>query len=180
MFRISAVSREGLRPLTFALARMVEEYRKAHPPAAPRRPVIRPVAVDETGPRIDPVLGVLHDVVGIRAVQAAGYYDLRRVDHAVGYFRQYIRDEQTPRGRFVPDAEAEQTALGEKNFRLLSSAAPPPAGLPSAIIDNSASNVLLNGGNEKLIGQRPAISHRPKKSANEINCQTKGEIGVME
>ncbi|MEZ7238277.1 GTPase ObgE [Rhodococcus sp. GXMU-t2271] len=49
VFRISAVSREGLRPLTFALARMVEEYRKAHPPAAPRRPVIRPVAVDETG-----------------------------------------------------------------------------------------------------------------------------------
>ena len=69
-----------------------------------------------------------------RAVQAAGYYDLRRVDHAVGYFRQYLRDEQTPRGRFLPEVEPEQAALGEKNFRLLSSAAPPPPGLPSAII----------------------------------------------
>jgi 4-alpha-glucanotransferase len=69
-----------------------------------------------------------------RAVQAAGYYDLRRVDHAVGYFRQYLRDEKTPRGRFVPDLEPAQAALGEKNFRLLSSAAPPPPGLPSAII----------------------------------------------
>ncbi len=69
-----------------------------------------------------------------RAVQAAGYYDLRRIDHAVGYFRQYVRDEQTPRGRFIPDVEPAQAALGEKNFRLLSSAAPPPSGLPSAII----------------------------------------------
>lgn len=69
-----------------------------------------------------------------RAVQAAGYYDLRRVDHAVGYFRQYLRDAQTPKGRFVPDLEAEQAALGERNFRLLSQAAPAPAGLPSAII----------------------------------------------
>ena len=47
VFTISAVSRDGLRPLTFALAKMVDEYREAHPPAAPTRPVIRPVARDE-------------------------------------------------------------------------------------------------------------------------------------
>ncbi|UYP20483.1 GTPase ObgE [Rhodococcus sp. Z13] len=47
VFTISAVSREGLRPLTFALARMVAEYREAHPPAEPTRPVIRPVPRDE-------------------------------------------------------------------------------------------------------------------------------------
>ncbi|WP_016935405.1 GTPase ObgE, partial [Rhodococcus sp. R1101] len=47
VFTISAVSRDGLRPLTFALAKMVDEYRAAHPPAAPTRPVIRPVARDE-------------------------------------------------------------------------------------------------------------------------------------
>jgi len=69
-----------------------------------------------------------------RAEQAAGYYDLRRVDHAVGYFRQYLRDEKTPRGRFLPDAEPQQASLGERNFKLLSSAAPPPPGQPSAII----------------------------------------------
>jgi GTP-binding protein len=49
VFTISAVTREGLRPLTFALAKMVEEYRVAHPPAAPTRPVIRPMARNETG-----------------------------------------------------------------------------------------------------------------------------------
>lgn len=69
-----------------------------------------------------------------RAAQAATYYDLRRVDHAVGYFRQYVRDEKVPRGRFIPDHEPLQAALGEKNFRYLSEAAPPPPGQPSAII----------------------------------------------
>ncbi|MFC7450781.1 GTPase ObgE [Rhodococcus daqingensis] len=49
VFTISAVSREGLRPLTFALAKMVEEYRLAHPKAEPKRQIIRPVAKDETG-----------------------------------------------------------------------------------------------------------------------------------
>ncbi|MBF6300624.1 GTPase ObgE [Nocardia amamiensis] len=49
VFEISAVSRAGLRPLTFALADLVRTYREEHPKAAPKRPVIRPIAVDETG-----------------------------------------------------------------------------------------------------------------------------------
>ncbi|GGG02544.1 GTPase Obg [Rhodococcoides trifolii] len=49
VFSISAVSREGLRPLTFALAKLVVDYREAHPKAAPRRQVIRPVAANESG-----------------------------------------------------------------------------------------------------------------------------------
>ncbi len=58
-----------------------------------------------------------------RAQKAAATYDLRRIDHAIGYFRQYIRDEQTPRGRFVPSEEPAQQARGERNFRLLCSGA---------------------------------------------------------
>ncbi|GAB18091.1 GTP-binding protein Obg [Gordonia effusa NBRC 100432] len=54
IFRISAVSREGLRELTFALAKMVGEYRRAHPKAVARRAVIRPKAVDETGFTVTP------------------------------------------------------------------------------------------------------------------------------
>ncbi|MEV6322297.1 GTPase ObgE [Nocardia sp. NPDC051787] len=49
VFEISAVSRAGLRPLTFALADLVRKYRDEHPKAAPKRPVIRPIAVDQTG-----------------------------------------------------------------------------------------------------------------------------------
>ena len=58
-----------------------------------------------------------------RAKKAASYYDLRRVDHAVGYFRQWIRDEQTPAGRFIPPDEPSHRALGEKTFKLLSEGA---------------------------------------------------------
>ncbi|MFC9555423.1 GTPase ObgE [Rhodococcus sp. NPDC056960] len=47
IFTISAVSREGLRPLTFALAKLVADYREAHPKAAPKRQVIRPVIANE-------------------------------------------------------------------------------------------------------------------------------------
>ena len=54
-----------------------------------------------------------------RARQSATYYDLRRVDHAVGYFRQWIRDQTTPTGRFVPPDEPTQAALGETVFRVL-------------------------------------------------------------
>ncbi|MFC8043690.1 GTPase ObgE [Nocardia sp. NPDC057353] len=49
VFEISAVSRAGLRPLTFALAELVRGYREAHPKAEPKRPVIRPIAIDESG-----------------------------------------------------------------------------------------------------------------------------------
>lgn len=58
-----------------------------------------------------------------RAQHAASTYDLRRIDHAIGYFRQYIRDALTPRGRFVPSDEPSQQARGEKNFRLFSEGA---------------------------------------------------------
>lgn len=58
-----------------------------------------------------------------RARKAASYYDLRRIDHAVGYFRQWIRDEKTPTGRFVPEGDAAHKALGKKNFETIAAAA---------------------------------------------------------
>jgi 4-alpha-glucanotransferase len=58
-----------------------------------------------------------------RAGQSATYYDLRRVDHAVGYFRQWIRDQTTPTGRFVPPDEPAQAALGELLFQMLATGA---------------------------------------------------------
>lgn len=54
-----------------------------------------------------------------RAKEAASYFDMRRVDHAVGYFRQWIRDQSNSYGRFLPPEEQRQLALGEKLFRLL-------------------------------------------------------------
>jgi len=49
VFEISAVSHEGLRPLTFALAEMVGKIREAARGLEPARIVLRPKAVDDAG-----------------------------------------------------------------------------------------------------------------------------------
>ncbi|MGH3596878.1 MAG: GTPase ObgE, partial [Mycobacterium sp.] len=49
VFSVSTVSRVGLQPLIFALADMVSEYHTTQPVLVPRRPVIRPIPVDESG-----------------------------------------------------------------------------------------------------------------------------------
>jgi GTP-binding protein len=46
---VSAMSREGLRDLTFAMAERVSEHRKAVGTVAPTRIVLNPVAVDDAG-----------------------------------------------------------------------------------------------------------------------------------
>jgi GTP-binding protein len=48
VFEVSAVTREGLRELAFAMAELVEQARAAAPPPEPTRIVLRPAAVDES------------------------------------------------------------------------------------------------------------------------------------
>ncbi|GAB10990.1 GTP-binding protein Obg [Gordonia araii NBRC 100433] len=54
IYRVSAVSHEGLRELAFALAKLVREYREANPKEEARRPIIRPRAVDEADFTVEP------------------------------------------------------------------------------------------------------------------------------
>jgi GTP-binding protein len=54
VFEISAVSHEGLRELTYALAAMVSEYRVTHEAIEPARIVISPKAVDDSGFTVEP------------------------------------------------------------------------------------------------------------------------------
>ncbi|WP_309115081.1 GTPase ObgE [Saccharothrix sp.] len=49
VFEVSTASREGLRELTFALGRIVEEYRASRPKQEATRIVLRPTAVDDSG-----------------------------------------------------------------------------------------------------------------------------------
>ncbi|GAA1707722.1 GTPase ObgE [Isoptericola hypogeus] len=49
VFEVSTASHEGLRPLTFALAELVERARAAAPAPEPERIVLRPRAVDDAG-----------------------------------------------------------------------------------------------------------------------------------
>ena len=54
VFCVSTVTREGLQPLIFGLWQMVSAYHAARPAPVPRRPVIRPVPVDDSGFTVDP------------------------------------------------------------------------------------------------------------------------------
>jgi GTP-binding protein len=49
VFAVSAVSHEGLRPLLFALAQVVTDFRRNRPEPEATRTVLRPRAVDEVG-----------------------------------------------------------------------------------------------------------------------------------
>lgn len=84
VFEISTVAREGLRQLTFALWDMVAAYRAAQPPAVPRRPVIRPIAVDETSFTVEPDGQGGFVVKGIRPQRWVAQTNFDN-DEAVGY-----------------------------------------------------------------------------------------------
>jgi GTP-binding protein len=49
VFEVSALTREGLAPLTFALGNIVREHRASLPAPEPTRLVLRPRAIDDTG-----------------------------------------------------------------------------------------------------------------------------------
>ncbi|MGY4649895.1 GTPase ObgE [Mycobacterium sp. URHB0021] len=84
VFEVSTVAREGLRPLTFALWDMVSAYRESQPPVVPRRPVIRPIPVDESGFTVEPDGQGGFVVRGIRPERWIGQTNFDN-DEAVGY-----------------------------------------------------------------------------------------------
>ena len=103
VFEVSTVAREGLRPLTFALSNMVSAYRESQPVVVPRRPVIRPIAVDESGFSVasDGEGGFV--VHGTRPERWVAQTDFNN-DEAVGYLgdrlaRLGVEDELLRAGR---------------------------------------------------------------------------------
>ncbi|MCZ8378575.1 GTPase ObgE [Mycobacterium sp. CPCC 205372] len=84
VFEISTVSRDGLRPLTFALWELVSAYREAQPPVVPRRPVIRPVPVNDSGFTVESDGQGGFVVRGARPERWIGQTDFENAE-AVGY-----------------------------------------------------------------------------------------------
>ncbi|MDO3635019.1 GTPase ObgE [Mycolicibacterium arseniciresistens] len=84
VFEVSTVSRDGLRPLTFALWELVSAYREAQPPVVPRRPVIRPVAVNDSGFTVESDGRGGFVVRGARPERWIGQTDFENAE-AVGY-----------------------------------------------------------------------------------------------
>ena len=102
VFEVSAVTRVGLRPLTFALLDIIAAYRAAQPVVAPRRPLIRPVAVDESGFRVEADGEGGFRVRGTRPERWVSQTDFTN-DEAVGYLgdrlaRLGVEDELLKQG----------------------------------------------------------------------------------
>src|SRR5437763_14162961 len=90
VFEVSAATHEGLRPLSFALARIVAEAREAAPAPAPRV-MLRPRAVDDAGFTVTPEPtrepsgdGVRYRVRGEKPERWVRQTDFSN-DEAVGY-----------------------------------------------------------------------------------------------
>ncbi|MBW4702739.1 GTPase ObgE [Micromonospora sp. RL09-050-HVF-A] len=66
VFDVSAATREGLKELTYAMAELVDQARRAAPPAEPTRVVIRPTAVDDSGFTIEAAADGSFTVRGVR------------------------------------------------------------------------------------------------------------------
>jgi len=102
VFEVSAVTREGLQPLIFGLWQMIQAYNAERPQAVPRRPVIRPVPVDESGFAVEPDGQGGFLVSGVRPERWVGQTNFDN-DEAVGYLadrlaRLGVEDELLRRG----------------------------------------------------------------------------------
>jgi GTP-binding protein len=84
VFEVSAVTREGLRELTYAMAELVERARAAAPPAEPTRIVIRPKPVDDAGFTIEAEADGSYTVRGARPERWVRQTNFDN-DEAVGY-----------------------------------------------------------------------------------------------
>ncbi|MDT5128348.1 MAG: GTPase [Mycobacterium sp.] len=102
VFEVSTITRDGLRPLTFALWDLVSAYRQAQPAVAPRRPVIKPIAVNESGFTVSSDGEGGFVVRGARPVRWVSQTDFTN-DEAVGYLgdrlaRLGVEDELIKQG----------------------------------------------------------------------------------
>ena len=87
VFEISAASHEGLKPLTYALAEIVEQARRDAPAPDAARIVLRPKAVDDTGftvTRFEENGAEYFRVTGTKPVRWVRQTDFNN-DEAVGY-----------------------------------------------------------------------------------------------
>ncbi len=84
VFEVSAVSQEGLRALTFALAGIVSEHRAQQPTREPTRIVLRPQAIDDAGFSIEPEPDGSFVVYGARPERWVRQTNFDN-DEAVGY-----------------------------------------------------------------------------------------------
>ncbi|MBO0853442.1 MAG: GTPase ObgE [Nocardia sp.] len=158
VFTISAVSREGLRPLTFALAELVRRYRDEHPKTEPKRPVIRPVLAGETGftVRRDPDVAGGFIVSGDRPERWVRQTQFDN-DEAVGYLADRLArlgvEEELVRLGAEPGAEV---TIGDVSFEW------------EPQISAGIDMVMTGRGTDPRLDQTERISAAERKHASRV------------
>src|SRR3954469_7247899 len=84
VFEVSAVTREGLKELVYALAELVEQHRLATPPREATRAVLRPRALDESGFTVEQDDEGVFVVRGVRVERWVRQTNFDN-DEAIGY-----------------------------------------------------------------------------------------------
>ncbi|RZU52575.1 GTP-binding protein [Krasilnikovia cinnamomea] len=116
VYEVSAVSREGLKELTYALAEAVAAHRAATPVAEPTRTVLRPRAVDDTGFTIerDPDGAyVIHGVKVERWIRQTNFDN----EEAVGYLADRLERLGVEAALAKAGAKpADTVRIGEREF----------------------------------------------------------------
>ncbi|MCA5893695.1 GTPase ObgE [Isoptericola sp. NEAU-Y5] len=116
VFEISTASHEGLRPLTFALAQLVEEARAAAPAPEPARIVLRPRAVDEAGFTVTVKKdhdGTYYEVRGTKPERWVRQTDFNN-DEAVGFLADRLAKLGVEDGLFKAGAVAgDEVRIGD-------------------------------------------------------------------
>jgi GTP-binding protein len=116
VFEVSAITREGLKELVFALAKAVEEHRLAKPAPEPTRAVVRPRAVDDAGFTIEQTADGVFVVRGIRVERWVRQTNFDN-DEAIGYLadrldRLGVEAELAKKGAKAGDP----VRIGEREF----------------------------------------------------------------
>ena len=116
VFEVSAVTREGLRELTFALADAVAANRLAIPVAEPTRTVVRPRAVDDSGFTVEideEGIFVVHGAQVERWVRQTNFDN----DEAVGYLADRLERLGVEAALQKKGAEAgDPVRIGDREF----------------------------------------------------------------
>jgi len=165
VFEVSTVTREGLRQLTFALWEMVSAYRASQPPPVVRRPVIRPIPVDETGFTVEPDGQGGFVVRGVRPERWVAQTDFDN-DEAIGYLgdrlaRLGVEDELLKLGA-KPGCEV---TIGDVTFEWEPQT---PAGV----------DVVLSGrGTDARLEQTDRVGAAERKAARKERRRPSGDDG---
>jgi GTP-binding protein len=112
VFEVSAASREGLRPLTFAMAEVVQAARAAAPDLTAERIVLRPTAVDDSGFTVTEDEG-RYVVRGTKPTRWVRQTDFTN-DEAVGYLADRLARLGVEDALLAAGAEAgDEVVIGE-------------------------------------------------------------------